>query len=60
MTFPESNLNILKKYDVDYIYISSYERSSYAVDTDAMDRLFERVFENDEAVIYAVREADLE
>ena len=60
MTFPESNLNVLKKYDVDYIYISSYERSSYAVDTDAMDRLFERVFENDEAVIYAVREADLE
>ena len=60
MTFPEANLSVLEKYDVDYIYVSSYERSNYAVDTDAMDSMFEKVFENDEAVIYAVGEAERE
>ena len=51
---PEENLDLLEKYDVDYIYVSSYERSSYAVDTDTLDRLFTRVFSNWEATIYAV------
>ena len=60
MTYPDANLDVLEKYGVDYIYISSYELSSYAVDTDAMDRLFEKVFENDEAVIYAAGEAERE
>ena len=60
MTFPEANAHILEKYDVDYIYVSSYELSNYAVDTEAMDSLFEKVFENDEAVIYAVGEAERE
>ena len=53
-TDPEENLDLLEKYDVDYIYVSSYERSSYAVDTDTLDRLFTRVFSNWEATIYAV------
>ena len=57
MTDPEANLEILEKYGVDYIYVSSYERSSYSVDLTAMDALFERVFENREAVVYSVREA---
>mgnify|MGYP000793591919 FL=1 len=52
--YKRQNLNLLEKYDVDYIYVSSYERSSYAVDTDTLDRLFTRVFSNWEATIYAV------
>ena len=51
---PEENLDLLEKYDVDYIYVSSYERSSYAVDVNTLDRLFTRVFSNWEATIYAV------
>ncbi len=53
---PEENAALLQKYDVDYIYVSSYERSSYSVDTEALERLFERVFANGEAVIYRVPE----
>ncbi|MDY4138353.1 MAG: hypothetical protein SOY30_03240 [Eubacteriales bacterium] len=53
---PEENAHLLQKYDVDYIYVSSYERSSYSVDTEALDRLYERVFANGEAVIYRVPE----
>ncbi|MGN0762729.1 MAG: hypothetical protein ACI4MK_05050, partial [Aristaeellaceae bacterium] len=53
---PEENAFLLQKYDVDYIYVSSYERSSYQVNTEALDRLFERVFANGEAVIYRVPE----
>ena len=34
--------------------VSSYERSSYAVDVNTLDRLFTRVFSNWEATIYAV------
>ena len=34
---PAGNTAILQKYDVDYIYVSSYERSSYAVDEGALD-----------------------
>ena len=41
---------------MDYIYVSSYERSSYQLNTEALDRLFERVFANGEAVIYRVPE----
>lgn len=53
---PEENAHLLQKYDVDYIYVSSYERSSYQLNTEALDRLFERVFANGEAVIYRVPE----
>ena len=52
----EENAHLLQKYDVDYIYVSSYERSSYQLNTEALDRLFERVFANGEAVIYRVPE----
>ncbi|MBQ9308619.1 MAG: hypothetical protein IJ229_11900 [Clostridia bacterium] len=57
LTFPEANAEVLEKYDVDYLYVSSYERSSYEVDWDGLDRLCTRVFQNDEAVIYRVEVA---
>ena len=53
---PESHVAVLHKYDVDYIYVSSYERSSYSVKIDSLDRMFDRVFENREATIYKVPE----
>ena len=46
----------MQKYDVDYIYVSSYERSSYRVNEDALERLFEKVYENGEAAVYRVPE----
>lgn len=53
---PEENLDILAKYDVDYIYVSSYERNDYDLDEAALAMLFDAVFENDEATIYKIPE----
>ena len=47
---------MLQKYDVDYIYVSSYERASYPVKTEALDSMFDVVFRNGEATIYQVPE----
>ena len=44
---PAANLDLLTEYSVQYIYVSRYERSSYAVDEAALDSLFERVYESD-------------
>lgn len=54
LTDPENNLDVLEKYDVDYIYVSSYERSSYLVDTEALEALFPVIFHNGEAMIFEV------
>lgn len=53
---PSNNTDILTKYDVDYIYVSSYERSSYAVDEDALNAMYDVVFSNSEATIWKVPE----
>ena len=53
---PAGNVSILQKYDVDYIYVSGYERSSYDIDMDALYDAYEVVFDNDEAVIFKVAE----
>lgn len=53
---PAGHLDTLEKYGVRYIYVSSYERSHYRVDTEALDALFERVFQNSEATIWMVPE----
>jgi len=55
-TNPQEYAAVLQKYDVDYIYVSSYERSSYTVNEDALDEIFDVVFENREATIYQVPE----
>jgi hypothetical protein len=44
---PADNLSLLKKYGVDYIYVSAWEHSSYSVDVAALDTLFERVYESE-------------
>ena len=55
-TSPEENAEVLQKYDVSYIYVSSYERGSCDVDEEALDRLYTKVFENVECTIYQVPE----
>ena len=51
---PENNSDILDKYGADYIFVSSYERDSYDVDTKALEEYYTVVFRNYEAVIYEV------
>ena len=53
---PEEFAGVLADYDVSYIYVSSYERSNYDVDEEALRRNYTVVFENPEAVIYKVPE----
>ena len=53
---PEKNLSMLKRYGVDYIYVSYYEIKEFDVDLNALNELFEIVYENPEARIYAVGE----
>jgi hypothetical protein len=53
---PEEYADVLADYDVSYIYVSSYERSNYDVDEEALRKNYTVVFENPEAVIYKVPE----
>lgn len=55
-TDPTGNAGVLAKYDVDYIYVSSYERNDYALDETALGEMFDVVFQNREATIYKVPE----
>ena len=50
--FPEENADIPARYGAEYVYVSSYERGSYQVDWDGLERVGTKVFENDEASIY--------
>ena len=52
---PENNQEVPRKYGAGYIYLSSYERNSYEVDEEALDRLYLKVFENKEAKVYRIR-----
>ena len=52
---PEGNLDIAEKYSAEYVYVSSYERNSYDVDEEALERIGMKVFENREASIYRLR-----
>ncbi len=53
---PANHGEIPAKYGVDYIFVSSYERASYDVDTEALDELYPLVFRNGEASIWAVED----
>ena len=55
-TDPSQGGEVLEKYGVDSIYVSSYERSSYAVDIAALNERYEVVFQNSEATIWRVAE----
>ena len=51
---PQNHPEIPQKYDVGYVYVSSYERSEYNVDEEALNRCYRKVFENGEATIWKV------
>ena len=55
---PENNADILEKYSVDYILVSSYERSDYEIDYEGLALIADEVFSNREGTIYQVKEAD--
>ncbi len=56
---PENNRHLFEKYGVDYVYISSYEKSAGA-DTEAFERMYPVIFENtdmyEKVQIFAVNE----
>ena len=49
---PQAHPEIPAKYGAEYVYVSSYERSSYDVDLEGLEQIGLKVFENDEAAIY--------
>ena len=49
---PENNLATARKYGAEYVYVSSYERSSYDVDERGLAKIGVKIFENNEASIY--------
>ncbi|MBQ7850830.1 MAG: hypothetical protein IJ343_13980 [Clostridia bacterium] len=49
---PAGQQQVLEKYGVDYIAVTSYERNDYTISYDALDSLYPRIFENGEAVIW--------
>ena len=53
---PDDFGDVLTKYGVDYIFVSSYERASYEVDEEFLAENFPVAFENSEATIYWVPE----
>ena len=52
--YEEMDLSVLKKYAVDYIFLSSYERSAYEVNEEALDKGFPIVYEQGSVKIYQV------
>ncbi len=52
---PQGNQDVSETYGVDYVMVSSYERANYAIDTAELDRMYTRVFENPEAVVWKVQ-----
>lgn len=56
---PEEAADVLKKYEVDYIYVSDYERADFAVDLDAIEENNTLVYENADVRIYRVGTAEM-
>jgi len=53
---PETNTDVLDRYGVTYVMISSFERQDYTVDETGLRMLFEPVFENASVCIYRRKE----
>ena len=53
---PEAFPEVPQKYGAGYIFVSSYERTSYDVDEEALRENYPVVFENGEATIYRIPE----
>ena len=55
---PENNTAVLEKYGVDYILVSSYERSDYDIDYEGLKQIADEVYHNREGMILRVKEAE--
>ena len=51
---PAEQLALLRKYGVEYVYVSPSERSSYAVDEEALAELFTVAYESGGRIVYAI------
>ena len=51
---PEQYASVLDFYDVDYIYVSDYERSEFDVNVEAIDEMYDLVYQNPDVRIYQV------
>ena len=51
---PEENADVAEKYGADYVYISSYERTSWEVDEAKIAEMYPLIFENGEASVYRI------
>lgn len=56
---PQGNRELFARFGVDYILVSDFEQSSFAVDTDALDQMFPRVFDDGCRVLYQVEGGSL-
>ena len=54
---PEEHPEVPAKYGAEYVWVSSYERNSYTVDTEGLETIAAKVFENGEACVYRLRAA---
>ena len=52
---PLANLDLYEKYGVDYVVISSWERSSYAIDESVFAEYFELVFNHGSINLYKIK-----
>jgi len=52
--YPISGQHLFEEYAVDYVLVSSFERSSYAVDEEALQAMFTPAFESGDVVLYQV------
>ena len=53
--YPLSSRHLFEEYSVDYVLISSFERSSYAVDEEALQAMFTPIFESGDVMLYQVK-----
>lgn len=55
---PENGGVLLEKFDVAYILVSDFERTSYQVDQESLDSLYSRVYDDGSRVLYQVTEQE--
>ncbi len=55
---PEQSENWFREFSVDYVLVSDFERSSYQVDEEAIDRMFTKVYDDGVRRLYRTGLAD--
>ena len=52
--FPSQNAYVIDHYDVDYIYVSDYERAEFDVKVEVIGQMYDLVYQNPDVRIYKV------